>query len=152
MSYETPPFHFSPGYFHFVFSFRSEIYNQRPLDPLTANHTTSATNPEPRSAAANNTTNVHRVVSGRFSSVVTSTPEKPKTIPASATRSAPGKTIRDIPMPGRRERPAPPRIAAIVTNNPHEKARVSCTESIPLWCFLFSIELPRRTPACNPRH
>src|SRR6202795_4814568 len=148
MSYETPPFHFSPGYFHFVFSFRSEIYDLPPLAPLMANHTTSATNPEHRSAAANNTTNVRRVASGRFSRVVTSTPEKPKTMTASATRSAPGKTIGDIPMPGRRERPAPERTAAIVTNNPHEKTLVSCIESIPLCCFLFFIELSRRTPAC----
>src|SRR5882724_5655580 len=89
-----PPSHFSRGYFHFVFSFRSEIYDQLPLAPLTANHTTTATNPEHRSAAANNTTNVRRVASDRFSSVVTSTPEKPKTITTSATRLAPGKTMR----------------------------------------------------------
>src|SRR5882762_9415229 len=143
---------FLPDTFILYFPFALRFYDQPPFAPLTANHTTSATNPEQRSADANNTTNVRRVASDRFSSVVTSTPEKPKTMTASATRSAPGKTMRHVPMPGRRERPAPARIAAIVTNNPHEKPLVSCTEPIPLWCFLFSIGLPTRTPACNPPH
>src|SRR5712692_4355652 len=153
MSNETLPFHFSPRYFHFVFSFHSEIYNQRPLAPLTANHPTSATNPEHRSAVANNTTSVRRSVSGRSSSVLTSTPEKPNTITitTSATRPAPGKTICDIRVPGRRESAVAATIAATVTNNTLGKTFAPCTESIPLCCAMFSTGPPIRTPARNSR-
>src|SRR5882762_8392956 len=93
MRREETPFHSSCKYFHFVFSFRVEIHNQRLLPPLTANDPTSATNPEHKSAVANNTTSVHRVVSGRSSSVLSSTPEKPNLITrtTSATPPHPGK-------------------------------------------------------------
>src|SRR6266480_7781012 len=64
------------------------MHTQQLLAPLTANQPTSATNPEQRSAVANKTTSVTRVVSGRFNSVLRSTPERANdiTITTNATR------------------------------------------------------------------
>src|SRR5260370_5950125 len=140
MGCEAPPFDSSPESFHFVFSFLAEIHNQKLLAPLTANQPTSATNPEHSSAVANNTKSARRIVSGRFNSALTSTPEKPNTmtIATSAMRLAPGKTISDVPNPGRRQSAATATTAATPTNTTLENSLARRTESISLGTFLFS--------------
>src|SRR6266446_4285469 len=118
MRHEAPPSHCSCKWSHFDFSFRVEIQNHRLLAPLTANQPTSATNPEHKSAAANKTSAVRRNVSGRLSSVLTSTPEKPNAImrTTSATRASSGKLIWDISTTGRRLNAHAATIAAAATN------------------------------------
>src|SRR6267378_464306 len=151
MRREETPFHSSCKYFHFVLSFRVEIHNQRLLPPLTANDPTSATNPEHKSAVANNTTSVHRVVSGRSSSVLSSTPEKPNLITrtTSATPPHPGKPICGILSPGSRQSAATTTAEATVTNKTLELRLAPCGDSIPVcWVPIF-IEPPIRAPAGN---
>jgi hypothetical protein len=141
---EATPFHSSPKYSHFVFSFRVEIHNQQLLAPLTANHPTNATKPEHKSAVANNTINVRRNVSGRFNSVLTSTPEKPTvmTRTTSATRHAPGELVCDIPTPGTRQSAAATIIAAAMTDRTLESRLAAFRDSIKFRFLAFSMQPP----------
>jgi hypothetical protein len=144
MRREATPFHSSRKYFHFAFSFRVEIHNQQLLAPLTVNHATSATKPEHKSAVANNTINVRRNVSGRFNSVLTSTPEKPTamTRTTSATRHAPGKLVCDIPTPGTRQIAAATTIAAAMTDRTLESRLAPFKDSIKFFFLAFSMHPP----------
>jgi hypothetical protein len=141
---EATPSHSSRKYFHFVFSFRVEIHNQQLLAPLTANHPTSATKPEYKSAVANNTINGRRNVSGRFNIVLTSTPEKPTVMmrTSSPTWHAPGKLVCDIPTPGTRQSAAATTIAAAMTDKTLESRLAPCRDSIEFSCLAFSMQPP----------
>src|SRR6266576_262665 len=116
------------------------MHTQQLLAPLTANQPTSATNPEQRSAVANKTTSVTRVVSGKFNSVLRSTPAKANdiTITTNATRSGAGKTVCGAPSAGRRLTAAAATIAATQQRTRTKKRPAPLGETIPLRCAELS--------------
>src|SRR6266550_6975549 len=129
------------------------IHTELLLAPLTANQPTSATNPEQRSAVANKTTSVTRVVSGTFNSVLRSAPEKANdiTITTNATRPDAGQTVWGAPSPGRRLTAAAATNAATATKKPQEKRLVQLGEFIPLRCAELSIRPSISTRSRNFR-
>src|SRR6266852_4353346 len=144
MRHDAPPSHCSCKWSHFDFSFRVEIQNHRLLAPPTANQPTSTTNPEHKSAVANNTAAVRFSVPGRFNNVLTSTLEKPNAVTrtTSATRTSSGKLVCDIRTTGRRLNAPAATIAAAATNKTLQSGLAPCRDSIPAGCVLFSMEPP----------